>query len=71
MLVACDICLFTSTTSDYSPIDFTLLEPHLGNLSLWVQAIDEIHARNMYVMLDFTVGTMGDLVGFVGCVAVS
>ncbi|THG99779.1 hypothetical protein EW026_g2645 [Hermanssonia centrifuga] len=32
----------------------------------WQAVIDEIHARGMYVMADFTVGTMADLVGFQG-----
>jgi len=34
----------------------------------WRQAIDTIHAHGMYIMMDFTVGTMGDLIGFDGCV---
>jgi alpha-1,3-glucan synthase len=48
----------------YSPLDFTVLDPHYGTLAEWQNAIDAIHAHNMYLMVDFTVGTMGDLVGF-------
>ncbi|WWD19870.1 hypothetical protein CI109_104338 [Kwoniella shandongensis] len=48
----------------YSAIDFTLLDPHYGTLQEWVDLIDELHRRGMYIILDFTVGTMGDLIGF-------
>ncbi|ODN77465.1 hypothetical protein L202_04642 [Cryptococcus amylolentus CBS 6039] len=48
----------------YSAIDFTLLDPHYGTLQDWVDLIDRIHAKGMYIILDFTVGTMGDLIGF-------
>lgn len=34
----------------------------------WQATIDEIHSRGMYLMADFTVGTMGDMIGFEGCV---
>ncbi|EMD38388.1 bifunctional glycoside hydrolase family 13 glycosyltransferase family 5 protein [Gelatoporia subvermispora B] len=50
----------------YSPLDFTVLDPHWGTLKDWQDTIDEIHARGMFFMADFTVGTMGDLVGFEG-----
>ncbi|THU78641.1 glycoside hydrolase [Dendrothele bispora CBS 962.96] len=50
----------------YSPLDFTVLDPHWGTLNDWVETIDAIHARGMYLMADFTVGTMADLVGFEG-----
>ncbi|KAK2466883.1 hypothetical protein APHAL10511_001141 [Amanita phalloides] len=50
----------------YSPIDFTVLDPHWGIIQDWREAVDEIHKRGMYLMLDFTVGTMSDLVGFQG-----
>lgn len=48
----------------YSAIDFTLVDPHFGTLDEWVALIDELHARDMYIIADFTVGTMGDFVGF-------
>ncbi|WVQ79175.1 hypothetical protein IAT38_001271 [Cryptococcus sp. DSM 104549] len=48
----------------YSAIDFTLLDPHYGTMQEWIDLIDRVHAKGMYVILDFTVGTMGDLVGF-------
>ncbi|WVW86411.1 hypothetical protein I302_108457 [Kwoniella bestiolae CBS 10118] len=55
----------------YSAIDFSLLDPHYGTLDDWVKLIDEMHRRGMYIILDFTVGTMGDLVGFEGYLNVS
>jgi alpha-1,3-glucan synthase len=48
----------------YSPLDFSVVDPHWGTLDDWRNTIDKIHAHNMYIMVDFTVGTMGDLVGF-------
>ena len=45
-----------------------MLDPHWGTLTDWQNAIDAIHAQGMYIMVDFTVGTMGDLVGFEGYV---
>ncbi|KAF9053716.1 modular protein with glycoside hydrolase family 13 and glycosyltransferase family 5 domains [Hymenopellis radicata] len=50
----------------YSPLDLTLLDPHWGTVSDWVDAIASIHAHNMYLMVDFTIGTMSDLIGFDG-----
>ncbi|KAG8728436.1 Cell wall alpha-1,3-glucan synthase ags1, partial [Ceratobasidium sp. 428] len=50
----------------YSPIDFSVLDPHWGNIDDWRALVDAIHARGMYIMLDFTVGTMGDMIGFAG-----
>jgi alpha-1,3-glucan synthase len=50
----------------YSPIDFSTLDPHWGRIDDWHTLIDEIHARGMYIMLDFTVGTLGDFIGFEG-----
>lgn len=41
----------------YSPVDFTLLDAHLGDIALWQKAIDEIHERHMYVILDHTMAT--------------
>jgi alpha-1,3-glucan synthase len=52
----------------YSPLDFSVLDPHWGTLSDWRNAINAIHARGMYFMADFTVGTMGDLIDFSGYV---
>jgi alpha-1,3-glucan synthase len=50
----------------YSPLDMTLLDWHIGNITAWRQVIDEIHARGMYVVLDNTMSTAGDLIGFEG-----
>ncbi|RXK40574.1 alpha-1,3-glucan synthase [Tremella mesenterica] len=48
----------------YSAIDFSLLDPHYGTLQDWIDFIDALHARGMYIIVDFTVGTMGDMIGF-------
>jgi len=50
----------------YSPLDLSLLDRHFGNIQEWRDAITEIHKRDMYVVLDNTVATMGDLIGFEG-----
>ena len=50
----------------YSPLDLSILDPHFGTLQTWRNAIDEIHARGMYVVLDNTFATLGDLLGFEG-----
>lgn len=44
----------------------TLLDAHLGSIDEWRRAVTEIHARGMYVIMDNTVATMGDLLGFEG-----
>ncbi len=44
----------------------TLLDFHFGTLAEWQSAVDEIHKRGMYVILDHTMATMGDLIGFEG-----
>ncbi len=59
----------TLSISGYSPLDLTILDPHWGTVSDWVDAIDSIHAHNMYLMVDFTIGTMSDLIGFEGYAA--
>lgn len=50
----------------YSALDFTLLDPHFGDLQDWIDLIDEMHRRNIYFICDLTVGTMGDFMGFKG-----
>ncbi|KAK0712424.1 alpha-1,3-glucan synthase-like protein [Lasiosphaeria miniovina] len=50
----------------YSPLDLTLLDKHFGSILTWQTAIDEIHKRGMYVVMDNTMATMGDLIGFEG-----
>jgi alpha-1,3-glucan synthase len=50
----------------YSALDFSLVDPHWGTLDDWRSLIDDLHSRDMYLMADFTVGTMGDLIGFNG-----
>ncbi|KAF8306355.1 glycoside hydrolase family 13 and glycosyltransferase family 5 protein [Clavulina sp. PMI_390] len=46
----------------YSPIDFSLVDPHWGTINDWVDLVDDIHARGLYIMMDFTVGTMADFI---------
>jgi alpha-1,3-glucan synthase len=58
----------TSFNKGYSPLDFSVLDPHWGTIQDWRDTIDAVHAHGMYFMADFTVGTMGDLIGFSGCV---
>ncbi|KAK9425223.1 hypothetical protein SUNI508_13206 [Seiridium unicorne] len=50
----------------YSPLDFTLLDGHHGTIDDWRALIDAIHDRDMYILLDNTMSTMGDLLGFQG-----
>lgn len=50
----------------YNPLDFTLLDPHLGTLEEWRLMINEIHKRKMYAIIDLTVVTLGDLLAFQG-----
>lgn len=54
------------TADSYSPVDFTVLDHHFGAIQDWRDAIDEIHSRGMYVILDNTFSTMADLIGFEG-----
>jgi alpha-1,3-glucan synthase len=39
------------------PLDHTLLDMHFGNITEWQNAIEEIHRRGMYIVLDNTVST--------------
>jgi alpha-1,3-glucan synthase len=50
----------------YSAIDFSLLDPHYGTMDDWVYLIDRMHEKGIYIIMDFTVGTMGDMLGFKG-----
>ncbi|KAI9815635.1 MAG: Cell wall alpha-1,3-glucan synthase ags1 [Thelocarpon impressellum] len=50
----------------YSPLDLTLLDHHFGTIEDWRAAMTEVHQRGMYVILDNTMATMGDLIGFQG-----
>jgi alpha-1,3-glucan synthase len=50
----------------YSALDFTTLDPHWGEMNDWRQLIEDVHSRGMYYMVDFTVGTMGDLIAWKG-----
>ena len=50
----------------YGPLDFTLLDRHHGAIDDWRALITEIHNRNMYVIFDNTMATMGNLLAFGG-----
>ncbi|KAK3939763.1 putative cell wall alpha-1, 3-glucan synthase [Diplogelasinospora grovesii] len=50
----------------YSPLDLTLLDAHYGDIKLWQSMVDQVHQRGMYVILDHTFSTMGDLLAFDG-----
>ena len=50
----------------YSPLDLTLLDHHFGTIDDWRSAITQVHNRGMYVVMDNTFATMGDLIGFDG-----
>ncbi|KUL82805.1 hypothetical protein ZTR_09604 [Talaromyces verruculosus] len=50
----------------YSPLDLTLLDRHLGSIDDWRSMITEAHRRGMYVVMENTMATMGDLIGFEG-----
>ncbi|EXJ62578.1 alpha-1,3-glucan synthase [Cladophialophora yegresii CBS 114405] len=50
----------------YSPLDLSVLDEHFGDIDMWRSAVEEIHARGMYVILDNTFATLGDLIGFEG-----
>ncbi|KAF2266529.1 hypothetical protein CC78DRAFT_615044 [Lojkania enalia] len=54
------------SSDGFGALDFTLLDHHHGAIQDWRDLITEIHRRNMYVILDNTLGTMGDLLQWVG-----
>ena len=39
------------------PIDFTVLDHHFGTITQWREAIEKVHSRGMYVLLDITGAT--------------
>jgi alpha-1,3-glucan synthase len=41
----------------WQPLDLTLLDAHFGDIATWRLAIDAIHARGMYVIMDNTIAT--------------
>ncbi|RAH49427.1 alpha-1,3-glucan synthase Ags3 [Aspergillus brunneoviolaceus CBS 621.78] len=50
----------------YSPVDTTLLDMHHGTLEDWRRTVTEIHDRDMYVIMDNTLATLSNLIGFKG-----
>lgn len=54
------------TADSYSPLDLTLLDRHFGDITMWRKMINAMHDRGMYIVLDNTFATLGDLIGFEG-----
>ncbi|KAF3766254.1 family 5 glycosyltransferase [Cryphonectria parasitica EP155] len=50
----------------FSPLDLTIIDHHHGSIEEWRELITAIHERDMYIILDNTMGTLGDLIGFEG-----
>ncbi|TVY41175.1 Cell wall alpha-1,3-glucan synthase, partial [Lachnellula occidentalis] len=50
----------------YSPLDLSLLDLHYGEIAVMRNLVTEIHKRGMYVIMDNTMATMGDLIAFHG-----
>lgn len=46
----------------YSPLDYTLMDPHWGTVQDWADAIQKMHDRGMYLVVDYTVSTLGNLI---------
>ena len=44
-------------SDQYSVLDHSLLDMHFGDISTWRWAIEEVHKRGMYVVLDNTFAT--------------
>ena len=59
------------SSDGFGALDFTLLDHHHGKIEEWRALITEIHRRGMYVIFDNTLGTMGDLLQWVGSENVS
>lgn len=55
----------------YGALDFTLLDAHHGQIQDWRDLVDTIHSRGMYIILDNTMATLGDLLSFEGYVNAS
>lgn len=54
------------SSDGFGALDFTLLDHHHGIIEDWRNLITEIHRRDMYVIFDNTLGTMGDLLQWKG-----
>lgn len=50
----------------YSPLDQTLLDRHFGTIQEYRDLISAIHERGMWVVLENTMSTLGDLLAFRG-----
>ncbi|KAJ3378644.1 Cell wall alpha-1,3-glucan synthase ags1, partial [Entophlyctis sp. JEL0112] len=55
----------------YNPLDFSLLEEHLGLLADFREMINAIHSRGMYFMVDVTLTTLANNLVFEGYPAAS
>ncbi|KAJ4081994.1 hypothetical protein NW760_004945 [Fusarium oxysporum] len=65
-IAGCPFINFPWGVDSYSPLDFTVLDHHFGAIMDWQNMVDEAHSRGMYVILDHTFSTMGDLLAFKG-----
>lgn len=54
------------SSDGFGALDFTLLDHHHGMIEDWRALITELHRRGMYAIMDNTLGTMGDLLQWVG-----
>ncbi|KAK5706292.1 hypothetical protein LTR97_001279 [Elasticomyces elasticus] len=50
----------------FSPLDHTILDHHLGTIQQYRDAIQAVHDKGMYVIFDHTMATMSDLFAFQG-----
>lgn len=50
----------------FSPYDFTILEAHFGTVTQVREAIQAVHDRGMYVIIENTFATMADFFAFEG-----
>ncbi|KAI8924847.1 hypothetical protein BC831DRAFT_427395 [Entophlyctis helioformis] len=62
---------FAWDSHQYNPLDYAILDPHLGTVREWRDLVKAIHDRGMYAMIDLTVETLTDLIQFEGFVNVS
>lgn len=54
------------SSDGFGALDLTLLDHHHGMIEDWRALISEMHRRGMYAVMDNTLGTLGDLLQWVG-----
>ncbi|KAK0793196.1 hypothetical protein LTR02_014660 [Friedmanniomyces endolithicus] len=52
------------SSDQYSPLDHTILDHHLGTIQQYREVIQAVHAKGMYVIFDNTMSSMSDLFAF-------